>query len=341
MHTPQVRGGRDAAAMATHHRINAINTHSALAERTWIALRWLGVEQGRMLVRGIDAPVFTGAPLGYTRVRDQSYSELVAQIPAPNWPHESLVPHPHTDQDPVGYDVVITNAPYSDVRFTNPSNRAWLLDLHENLIHHSLASTLPGGIAAVITTHRVLDTDSHQARARMLESADLIGAVRLPSASLRDTDYTDQTDQVVDLLLFRRRGPGEPVRSADFVQAVPIELDGQTLLGNKYWREHPDHVIGRPGAYPEEDGRTELWVRHEGEPLYDRLASVLGRVVDSAEARGLRATSRSWALPGQWPATGGRRAEQASRSVDEMQRTTPAAAPPVPPRTSPGPGPDL
>src|SRR5207249_102322 len=94
--------------------------------------------------------------------------------------------------------------------------------IHNYFILKSLALTAPGGYIAVITSRYTMDTLDARARAAMADTADFLGAVRLPDSAFTTVAGTTV---VTDILLFRKREEGAAARPApDWldVQEVPL-----------------------------------------------------------------------------------------------------------------------
>lgn len=105
------------------------------------------------------------------------------------------------------FDAVVGNVPFAKVTLHDPAHNADGHSIHNHFIIKSLALTHPGGMVAVLSSHSALDAANPAARREMNQMADLVGAVRLPSGAFR---RSAGTEAVTDLLLFRRRLPGEP-----------------------------------------------------------------------------------------------------------------------------------
>ncbi|WP_148089141.1 hypothetical protein, partial [Acetobacter pasteurianus] len=76
------------------------------------------------------------------------------------------------------------------------------------------------------------------------ESADLLGAVRLPEGAMRDDAGTDV---VVDILAFRKREMGEEPSNESWVETadIPDSDEGNgPLVINRYFHDHPEQVLG-------------------------------------------------------------------------------------------------
>src|SRR5699024_4739273 len=91
--------------------------------------------------------------------------------------------------------------------------------MHNHFIVKTLALTRPGGVVGVLTSSFTMDAVDSSARREMNAMADLVGAVRLPTGAHR---RTAGTDAVTDLLIFRKRMPGEPKRDVSWENVTAV-----------------------------------------------------------------------------------------------------------------------
>ena len=170
-----------------------------------------------------------------------------------------------------GYDVVVGNVPFSSHKrgVGNPHRD----NLHNLAIGRSVSMLRPGGVAAVLTSRFSLDSKETGWRRRLADEVDLVAAVRLPSRTHREAG----TDVVTDLLILRRPLPGEQRPTPDWVEVEQLALDAETTTTvNRYWADHPGHVLGRiepGGAYR----RENFTVVADG-PAHHALAAALATV---------------------------------------------------------------
>ncbi|WP_454857668.1 hypothetical protein [Promicromonospora soli] len=293
---------KDADAMERHGTLDAAAGYALLAEKTWSAFRAFDVERGRMLAFGDHAHTFTGVPDPDTT---DGYQEWIAAIPQSDgdgrtaWPHVGLRTREHTDLEPAVHDVVITSLPFADVHFRSEYSKARLLQLHQRYPIHAIAHTLPGGILATVASHRVLDDPDPAVRELLMNNADLLGAARLPATALR-TALSDDEASSTDLLLFRRRIPGDPINTVPFIDVEPVAVPGGVAVLNEYFAmSYPEHVAGTTGvvADPDHPDGVRYTVRGSDQPLDVVLHHVLSRIVRQARAENLTAVSASWAPP--------------------------------------------
>jgi len=146
------------------------------------------------------------------------------------------------------FELVIGNPPFSDrtVRADDPAGKLGLC-LHDYFIARSIERLKPGGLAAFVTSRYTMDKSSPTARMHIAAMAELVGAVRLPQASML---AASGTEVVVDVLFFQKNAPGVPANGVEWdslTEAVPEEDGEPALYVNRYFTDHPVMVLGTHG----------------------------------------------------------------------------------------------
>jgi N12 class adenine-specific DNA methylase len=137
-----------------------------------------------------------------------------------------------------------------------------------------------------LTSRYTLDAQNPAARREMSELADLAGAVRLPAGAHQ---RAAGTDAVTDLLLLRRRHPGQDPGEHEWEQSRPMRIGETEIPINQYFHTHPEHVLGEPqtgggkGMYRADD----LHVAPTGADLPGELRVALASISHTAREAGL------------------------------------------------------
>jgi hypothetical protein len=241
----------EAGTAAQQATATSFYTSPTVTGAVWRILQGLGFDGGQVLEPGCGSGLFIaaappGLALRWTGVERDPTS---AQIAALLHPSARIITAPleRLSLPPCGFDAAVGNVPFADVTPYDPTSPK--LSLHNYFIWRAVQAVRPGGLVAVVTSRYTLDAEDRQARELLAEDADLVGAIRLPSGAFRDFG----TEVVCDLLVLRRRASR---RSEDDPApgwlASERRLELRTAI-NRYWREHPDQVLGRMepsgGAY--------------------------------------------------------------------------------------------
>ncbi|WP_136661417.1 DEAD/DEAH box helicase family protein [Nitratireductor sp. XY-223] len=237
----------------------------------WTGLERLGWRGGRVLEPGIGTGLFpalmpealreaafvTGVELDPVTARIARLLQPVARIVGGDFARTDLPAH---------FDLAIGNPPFSDR--TVRSDRAYRsmgLRLHDYFIARSIGLLKPGALAAFVTSSGTMDKSDATAREHIAKSADLVAAIRLPEGSFR-ADAGTETQ--VDVLFFRKRKPGEPQDDAswlDLAEVIPASEDNEAIRVNRWFADHPDHVLGRHATKSGPFGETYTCLSGDGD----------------------------------------------------------------------------
>ncbi|MFD8415502.1 hypothetical protein ACFV2Q_27695 [Streptomyces sp. NPDC059650] len=252
-----------AAAAST---LSAHYTPPEVTATLWQALADLGFDGGEVLEPGSGAGVTFGTAPDSARLTGVEIDPTSAAISRLLAPGVTVLNESFADTiAPDGsFDAVVGNVPFARLTLFDPKHNKGRHRIHNHFLVKSVALTRPGGVVALITSRHTMDAERDAARRELFESADLLGAVRLPNKAFA---RSAGTDVVTDILILRRRAEGETPGDATWVTSTRRDLDGNTLPVNDYFTAHPEHVLGtltsRMGAHGSEvavDGDPEVAV---------------------------------------------------------------------------------
>ncbi len=223
-------------------------TPESLVHAIWIAVTRMGFKGGNVLEPGMG----TGLFLTHMPKRFQDQTRLTGVEADPVTGRIAKLLHPDADvriedfgltRIPDDYSLAIGNPPFSArvVRSDAAYRRMGLL-LHDFFIVKAIDHLRPGGIAAFITSQGTMDKRNSRVRHQIAQTADLVGAIRLPEGTFKDTAGTEVG---VDILFFRRRFEGEDSNGVEWVEARGASTPGHEEISiNEYFLDHPDMVLG-------------------------------------------------------------------------------------------------
>ncbi len=270
----ELRIRADELAANDHSTMGATETHHLVGGQLWRTFRALGYTEGVVLGAGDGAVPMVGIPEMDQASEDSVVADLDSQH-RPRRPVQDLEAWPGGED----FDVVITALAGYDVRLTYKPNivRRRADQLEAALL--AVYFTRPGGLTALVATHDLMDNPIPFGRRHLADMADLVGAVRLPAGTYRQTAGTDE---VADLLMFRRRAWHERRRGPDFENAPGIYLDGEMVTVNTYFDTNVDQVLGTIAYDP--TGQPSMNVTVTGTP--ERFAPALADAMDFVIATG-------------------------------------------------------
>lgn len=274
----------EAAANTTR---NAHYTSPAYVSAMWTALSDLGLSGGTVLEPGCGTGTFIGLAPDDTTMLGVELDPITARIASHLYPQADIRTESFADTrlPARSLDAVIGNVPFSKVALHDPVANRGKHSMHNHFIIKSLMATRPGGVVAVLSSHFTMDATNPAARREMNEMADLLGAVRLPTGAHR---RTAGTEAVTDLLVFRRREPGQAPASTVWETTGPLKFDDTVKRVNNYFIDHPDMVLGTMGIGRGMHGSDTLTVKAEDlESVADGLRTALSGITADARANGL------------------------------------------------------
>ena len=229
-------------------------------------------------------------------------------------------------QLPSGFDIVISNVPFGDVRVTPAGDAApprfCCRTLHDYFVAQSVLSLRRGGVAVLITSTGTLGKTTPDVRQWLACRADLLLAVRLPRGTFmgtgadadllvlrrRDVDALRVEHDAAPWLYSRPAGVADGQKTATLPPAPPrhsvwgyhlMDIRLSAVDVNDYFRLHPDHAAGSTWvAHRAQGGRIEAGVVASAEDgdIGDRVLRIANRELAgyyAASAAAAAATTRT------------------------------------------------
>ena len=270
---------------AARNTLNAHYTDAAYVQAIWAGLERLGFKGGRVLEPGCGSGTFIGfAPAG-AEMTGVELDPTTAGICRALYPGSTVLAESFADtRAPEGvFDAAVGNVPFGRFSLSDPVHNPGGHSIHNHFLLKSLHLTRPGGMVALLTSRYTLDAQNPAARRELAQLGDLVFALRLPEGAHR---RAAGTDAVTDLVVFRRRTPGEEPAGEAFERAVRTPLaSGEEAVVNGYFVAHPDNVLGElyvgRGMY----GEDELSVRAQA-GVATAFAAAIEREAAAAVTRG-------------------------------------------------------
>jgi N12 class adenine-specific DNA methylase len=258
-------------ASARRTTFTAFYTAPVVMEAIYAALKRLGVPDGaQVLEPGCGSGNFLAHAPAAMRLLGVEQDAVSARIARARFPGQTVRTEDFTaSRLTPDFDAVVGNVPFADIRHEYQGQK---LALHDYFLAKSADALKPGGVLACVTSHYTLDKQNAAARELLAEMCDFVGAVRLPS----DAFKREGTAVVTDILILRRRAPGEPAAHADpdWLGVAPLPLDDHTVTVNRHFLNRPEMVLGRWSGKDTLYGTDGYSVTSTGE-LRDQLRSVL------------------------------------------------------------------
>lgn len=230
-------GTDEAWAQARRTTLNAHYTSATVVSAMWSAAKGLGFDgDGRVLEPGCGSGNFLGfAPSGAS-LTGVELDPTTAEIAQHLYGAIATVHATAFEDLPAedgSFDLVIGNVPFAKVVPHDPRHNRGRHALHNYFLIKSLHLVRPGGLVVALTSRHTLDARNPSARREMAAVADLVGALRLPAGAFAESSGTDV---VTDLLVLRRRLPGEEPAGRAWAQTVTADCLAQQTSTRSRWR---------------------------------------------------------------------------------------------------------
>lgn len=190
--------------------LNAHFTPPAAVRLVYDALAQLGVQGGRVLEPSCGVGVFLGMTPGHWNANWTAIDidPVNARISALLYRGARVLCTPFERAVLADglYDVVVGNVPFGNYKVFDSETPDLSLSIHNAFIARCLRKLKPGGTLAVLTSTYTLDAYREAGRTLFRDSADLVGAFRLPSSMFMQSASVAVP---VDLVILRKRAAGE------------------------------------------------------------------------------------------------------------------------------------
>ncbi len=274
----------DALARSTQY---AHFTPERIVRAIWAGLVRLGFQGGPVMEPGIG----TGLFLSHLPPQLQDRSRFTGIEADPVTARIAGLLHPDAEirtEDfgltrlPRHFALAVGNPPYATrVMRADARYRTMGLLLHDFFIVKALDHVLPGGLAAFVTSQGTMDKRSPRVREHIAETADLVGAIRLPEGTFRATAGTDVG---VDILFLRKREIDEPSNGIAWTTVQTADIPGHPDVAiNEYFLAHSEMVLGRHAAEKGPYGPDPVYVckAETGRDLDAGLAAAVARLPEN------------------------------------------------------------
>lgn len=252
---------------------NAFFTPTGVIDAMYNGLKRMGFKGGNVLETSMGIGNFFGrmpqavsAKSALTGVELESYTARIAQY---LYPGATVINMPYQDVaiKNGSYDLVIGNVPFGQNKISYNKKK---YALHNYFIISSLDKVRDGGIVAVITSAGTLESHSLDARAAIMDRADVVACYKLPEKVF---SRNASTDVQTDLLILRKRAAGAKP-SGDSILNTTTTQGGLRI--NEYFVKHPKNVLGTLAKGHNAWG--EITTVLDNGDFYDRLNAAMKKL---------------------------------------------------------------
>lgn len=266
--------------------LNAHFTQPVIIEAMYDALAKMGFEKGNILEPAMGIGNFFGVMPDAMRqsklygVEIDSISGRIAKLLYPD-AQIQIKGYEKTDYPNDFFDVAIGNVPFGNYRVSDRNYDRQGFMIHDYFLAKTIDQLRPGGVAAFITSKGTMDKTSRDVRKYLAERAELLGAIRLPNNAFKANAGAEVTS---DILFFQKRDSV----ILDLPDWVETAADGNGIIMNRYFAEHPEMVLGEMKEVSGPFGMETACIPKEGTNLRTQLADAVsfieGTMVPAVDA---------------------------------------------------------
>lgn len=173
------------------------------------------------------------------------------------------------------FDLAVGNVPFGDYKLHDPELNRFNFSIHDYFFAKATNVVAPGGAVVFITSHFMLDKTNSRLRSYINERADFCGAIRLPNTAFKETASTEVT---ADIVVLKKRGPGEPPADNPWTQVLEQDFRGKSYYLNEYFVKHPEMMLGKVAMEKAMYGADQFTLRADGRDLGPALQEAFGRL---------------------------------------------------------------
>jgi N12 class adenine-specific DNA methylase len=228
--------------------LNAHYTSPTLIRAMYALLERLGFEGGRVLEPACGIGHFVGLMPEAMRCRSRvtaiEIDAVTARIAQALYPDADVRPQPFEDTRLADdfYDVAVSNIPFGDYQPFDARFKSWNFVIHDYFFAAALTKVRPGGLVVFITSKGTLDKADSTLREHLDQSAEFLGAIRLPNNAFKQNAHTEVT---TDLVVLRKRLPGEPRAGQAWRELGTVTNSlGENIAVNEWFVAHPELMLG-------------------------------------------------------------------------------------------------
>ena len=135
------------------------------------------------------------------------------------------------------FDFAIGNVPFGDFKVADKRYDKNKFMIHDYFFAKTLDKVRPGGVIAFITSKGTMDKENNSVRKYIAQRAELLGAIRLPDNTFKDSAGTRVTS---DIIFLQKRDHITDIEP-DWVN---LDTDENGIAMNKYFVENPEMILG-------------------------------------------------------------------------------------------------
>ena len=234
--------------------LNAHYTSSSVVEAMYSALDRLGFQSGNILEPSMGVGIFFGmmpeSMMEQSRLYGVELDSVTGRIAKQLYPNANIqvAGFESANLQDNFFDAAVGNVPFGSYKLHDPKFNKHNLLIHDYFIAKSLDKIKPEGIIAYITTKGTMDKANASVRRYLTERAELLGAIRLPNNTFKQSAGTEVT---TDILFLKKRDKLIDANEESWVYTglhktgrLNSQGEPETVPLNQYFIDNPHMMLG-------------------------------------------------------------------------------------------------
>lgn len=260
---------------------NAHFTDPHIVQSMWQVAKHLGFTGGRMLEPSVGIGNFIGLMpedlRGTTSVTGVELDLTTGEMARMLYPDANIKIQGFEKLNaPDGfYDLAIGNVPFGDYTVSDSRYNKFSANIHNYFFLKAMDKVRPGGLVMFITSTGTMDAARAKiVRKALAEQADLVTAIRFPAETFAKTALTSV---VTDLVILRKRLPGEEPKDKTWVESERVENPdgGKPIWLNTWLDKNRQNMLG------EFNGRNRMYPNRANVDRTDDFEDRFRAVIDN------------------------------------------------------------
>ena len=269
-------------AAARASTLNAHYTSPTVIRAIYDAVENMGFQTGNILEPSMGVGNFFGMlpeSMKSSRLYGVELDSITGRIAKQLYPKADItVAGFETTDRKDFFDLAVGNVPFGQYQVSDRAFDKLGFSIHNYFFAKALEQVRPGGVVAFVTSRYTMDAKDSAARKYIAQSADFLGAIRLPNNAFK---ANAGTDVVSDIIFLQKRD--RPIEiEPDWVHTGIWRNPGANADGfaiNQYFIDHPEMILGRQTSESTQYGRQDFTVAPvEGADLAEQLSGAIRNI---------------------------------------------------------------
>ena len=263
----------DELASARESTLTAFYTPPVVIKSIYQALENMGFKNGNILEPSCGIGNFMGLipdSMSESKIYGVELDSISGRIAQQLYQRNNIAVQgfENTDLPDSFFDAALGNVPFGNFKLSDKRYDKNNFLIHDYFFAKTLDKVRLGGVIAFITSHGTMDKENPSVRKYIAQRADLLGAIRLPNNTFKDTEVT------ADIIFLQKRD-----RLIDIEPDwVHLGTDENGITMNQYFIDNPDMIVGEMKTVSGPFGPEPTCEPYEDQSLADGLNEAIQNI---------------------------------------------------------------